>query len=92
MHRFYVAQEIGGDKIFITDAGQIHHLKDVLRLKVKDEVVIFNDLGREYTCFIAELGKKQAVLTVKDVRSAGDKKQKSRWPAPYPKRLRWMRL
>jgi 16S rRNA (uracil1498-N3)-methyltransferase len=86
MHRFYVARGINGDKIFIFDAGQIHHLKDVLRLKVEDEVVTFDDSGNEYTCSITALSKWQAVLTIKAMKSAETKKTKITVACAIPKK------
>lgn len=65
MHRFCVPGEISGDSLAITDAAQLHHLRDVLRLKVGDEVIVFDAAGNEYSCLIQELPAKQAVLVVK---------------------------
>lgn len=64
MHRFYT-ERVNGDTAFISDAGQLHHLKDVLRLKAGDEVVLFDLQGNEYTGSIQELRAGQALLTVK---------------------------
>jgi 16S rRNA (uracil1498-N3)-methyltransferase len=71
MHRFYV-DRVDGDKISISDAEQLHHLKDVLRLKVNDGVVVFDSEGNEYAGVIDGVNKKQAVIKVtasKPVRS-----------------------
>ncbi len=65
MHRFYLEPAINGKNVSIGDARQLHHLKDVLRLKVDDQVIIFDSQGNEYTCAIRELHEKQALLTVK---------------------------
>ncbi len=65
MHRFYLEPAINGKNVSIADARQLHHLKDVLRLKVGDQVIIFDSQGNEYTCAIRELHEKQALLTVK---------------------------
>jgi len=56
MHRFYcVSQNISGDKITISDKKEIHHIKDVLRLKVKEKVALFDDSGNEYTAEIEKI-------------------------------------
>lgn len=70
MHRLYINQAIGNNSITITDAEQLHYLRDVLRLKVHDEVVIFDNQENEYTCSITELSKNQATLTVKSRKRA----------------------
>jgi 16S rRNA (uracil1498-N3)-methyltransferase len=54
MHRLYSpTQNISGDKIILDDKDQVHHAKDVLRLKDNEEVVIFDAQGNEY-CSILE--------------------------------------
>jgi 16S rRNA (uracil1498-N3)-methyltransferase len=63
MHRFYV-DRVHGEKISISDAGQLHHLKDVLRLKVNDGVVVFDSDGNEHAGVIDGVNKKQAVIKV----------------------------
>ncbi len=63
MHRFYV-DRVDGDKISIADAEQLHHLKDVLRLKVNEGVAVFDSEGNEYAGVIEGVNKKQAVIKV----------------------------
>jgi 16S rRNA (uracil1498-N3)-methyltransferase len=65
MHSFYLPEKITGDTASITEAEQLHHLRDVLRLKVGDEITVFDGEGNEYRCTIRELDNKQAILVVK---------------------------
>lgn len=66
MRRFYIpSQNISGNKIIIQDKGLLHHLKDVLRLKRKDEVIIFDDQRNEYQCLIERLTDK-VILNIKE--------------------------
>ena len=56
MHRFFCPiANITKDKIVIDNKEQIHHLKDVLRLKVKDNLMIFDGRGNEYNCIIEKI-------------------------------------
>ncbi len=73
MYRFYVHQKIEGAIICITNTAQVHHIKNVLRLKVDDEVMVFDLEGNEYTCTIDELSKNQIVLGIKEKRQAKSK-------------------
>jgi 16S rRNA (uracil1498-N3)-methyltransferase len=66
MHRFYI-DRVEGDSAALTDA-QLHHLKDVLRLKVGDKVAIFDNEGNEYSGMVASIDKKQAIIKVKSVK------------------------
>ncbi len=61
MHRFYI-EKIDGGNITLTDAAQLHHIRDVLRLKAGDAVIVFDKAGREYKATIAAINKKQAEL------------------------------
>jgi len=63
MHRFYIEQ-ISGDKAAITDADQVHHIRDVLRLKAGDTIIVFDSAGREYKATITAVNKKQVELNL----------------------------
>ncbi len=69
MNRFYVDPPDGGTA-FIRDAEQLHHLKNVLRLKVNDAVAAFDGEGNEYTGNITAIEKNQAVIKVASSRPA----------------------
>lgn len=48
MHRFYLPHpNFSSSEIFLTDRQEIHHLRDVLRLKENDSVCVFNGQGEE---------------------------------------------
>jgi len=64
MRRFFVPPENIRDRISIKDKGEIHHLKNVLRLKSGDEVIISDGKGREYRSRINSTGSEGVVLTV----------------------------
>jgi 16S rRNA (uracil1498-N3)-methyltransferase len=88
MHRFYVPQKITGNTASITDAEQLHHMRDVLRLKAGDEVMAFDIEGNEYLCRIEALDRKQAVLAVKSRKPAIQKKMKIVIACAIPKKSR----
>lgn len=76
MHRFYSSLEnISEDRIFIRDSRQIHHLKDVLRLKTNDEVMVFDDKGNEYHCLIEKILSQEVILKIKARHEIIQKKQ-----------------
>ena len=70
MNRFYITSKIEGDSLTINDNNQLHHIKDVLRLKVNDKVTVFDNTVNEYLCSVAELGNKQVILGVRDKKPA----------------------
>jgi len=61
MHRFYI-EKVQGNTAEITDTDVLHHIRDVLRLKNGDEVVIFDGAEHEYKGVISAINKKQVEL------------------------------
>ncbi len=70
MHRFYLTQRIETNDILISDPEQLHHLRDVLRLKTGNEVIVFDSGGNEYLCSIKQISREQVILTNKERRPA----------------------
>jgi 16S rRNA (uracil1498-N3)-methyltransferase len=70
MHRFYLPNKVTGDSAVISDGEQLHHLKDVLRLKPGDEVAVFDGEGSEFPARIDRLEKSQAVLQIQSRKPA----------------------
>jgi 16S rRNA (uracil1498-N3)-methyltransferase len=84
MHRFYI-DHIDGDKVYLTDSEQLHHLRDVLRLKVDDEVIVFDSKGKEYAGVITKIERKQAELKVTPIKSTRHHKTKLTLACAIPK-------
>ncbi|MBN1161839.1 MAG: 16S rRNA (uracil(1498)-N(3))-methyltransferase [Dehalococcoidales bacterium] len=63
MRRFYIEQ-ISGDKVALSDADQLHHIRDVLRLKAGDIIIVFDHAGKEYKAKIASADRKQVELNL----------------------------
>ena len=61
MRRFF--GEKVGDKVEIKD-DEFNHLKNVLRLKVGDEVLVSLNTEKEYVCEIESFGKSSAVCKI----------------------------
>jgi 16S rRNA (uracil1498-N3)-methyltransferase len=59
VHRFFAPHlNISANRIIIDDKEQIHYIRDVLRLKENELIVIFDGLGNEYDCVIDNLEDK----------------------------------
>ena len=63
MHRFFI-DHIEGDYAALTDPEQLHHIKNVLRLKINDEVTVFDGAGHGFMGVITAMDKKQVTLKV----------------------------
>jgi len=67
VHRFFCpSTNIAHSRIVINNKEQVHHIKDVLRLKVKDTVAVFDDKGKEYRGAIEKLLPQSIILKIKD--------------------------
>lgn len=69
MHRFYCPQlNLHGAQAVITDSKELHHLRDVLRLKKGDALIIFNQNGEEVAGRILERGPAQVTVAIESLR------------------------
>jgi len=71
---FCPAKNISADTITIDDRDQVHHIRDVLRVNIKDKATVFDERGNEYDCAIEEISGK-LVLSVKKMRAQSRKYQ-----------------
>jgi len=64
MRRFYIPSgQIGKDESIIT-GSDAHHLRDVLRLKSGDEIVVFDGTGREYLARVSAVTRQQVNIVM----------------------------
>ena len=64
MRRFYAPKEnFSGEKIVLAQE-ETRHLRDVLRLRAGDAVRIFDGAGREFSCAIEKIEKRETVLRI----------------------------
>ena len=86
MQRFYLEDIIVGDQTTISDADQVHHLKDVLRLKTGVQVTVFDSGGQEYLCSISSITRQQVLLKVLEHKAARSVKFKLAVACALPKK------
>lgn len=68
MNRFFVdidGRDVGTD-INIT-GGDVNHIKNVLRLKTGEHIVVSDGRGRDYTCRIAQIGTDVVICNIEDI-------------------------
>lgn len=69
MNRFFVEKINPQNKyITLTDPAQLHHLRDVLRIRPKEKVAVFDGVGNEYIVSVSEIKTAEAKLEIKDKR------------------------
>jgi 16S rRNA (uracil1498-N3)-methyltransferase len=65
VHRFFVPpSNIRGSTIIIDDQRELHHLRDVLRLGLGDQVICFDGLGNEYRGTITQDASREFIVQV----------------------------
>lgn len=72
MYQFFVEPSQINDKTVIIEGKDVNHIKNVLRMKVGEEVSVSNGVdGNEYRCEIQELGEETVVLKLMFVKQDG---------------------
>jgi 16S rRNA (uracil1498-N3)-methyltransferase len=70
MSRFFVPEgSVSNGRIIVT-GEELHHAKDVMRLREGDEITVFDGTGKEYSGIIDKVGKNELLASVKKVRDA----------------------
>lgn len=73
MHRFLVDKISATDKVVtLNDLNQLHHLRDVLRIKLNEKVAVFDRLGNEYLAQVAEINSANVKFQLKAQRPSND--------------------
>jgi 16S rRNA (uracil1498-N3)-methyltransferase len=67
MYRFFVEPEQIVDNKICIIGKDVNHIKNVLRMKPGETVLISNGMDREYTCIIEELLPKQVKLLIEGI-------------------------
>jgi 16S rRNA (uracil1498-N3)-methyltransferase len=62
MHRFYVPPEHWDPRALVLTGSEVHHARDVLRVRRGEKVVLFNGQGREITAEIVDLSSDEITL------------------------------
>ena len=64
MHRFFVEEsQILGDEIIITGTD-VNHIKNVLRMKVDEDIMVSSEGTKEYTCRLQSFGDDEIITTI----------------------------
>ena len=69
-HFFAIPENIGQDTIVI-EGMDVNHIKNVLRLKTDDELLISDGTGTDYICSIKEISDQEILCNIKEKGSAG---------------------
>ncbi len=72
MYQFFVDPSQIQDKKIIITGGDVNHIKNVLRLKIGEEIAVKNGVdGKEYRCGIEAFAQDRVICTLRFVREEG---------------------
>lgn len=71
MHRFYVKPDQKEDHTITITGSDVNHIRNVLRMKQGDDIVICNGQGEDYYCIINEVSEKEIVAEIRTVTDTG---------------------
>ena len=67
MYRFFIHDGIHSGQDILIPGDDYNHIKNVLRMKKGDEVLISDGQDREYLCSIKEFADDTVVLSIEDI-------------------------
>lgn len=89
MNRFFIAKINPLDKyITLNDPAEVHHLKNVLRIRPQEKAAVFDSLGNEYIVLVSEIGAKAVKLELKEKKSSEDSGIKITVACAIPKNVK----
>ncbi len=71
MYRFFVEPAQVGEKEIIITGSDVNHIKNVLRMKPEETILISSGESLEYTCYIRELKEEEIIDKIKYVQESG---------------------
>lgn len=89
MNRFFVEKIDPEDKqIILNDYTQVHHLRDVLRIKPLELVAVFDNQGNEYLASVIEIGADAIKLELKEKKTLKETGTKITVACAIPKKVK----
>ncbi len=64
MYHFFVEQEQIGQKEIVITGEDVNHIRNVLRMKPGEEVLISNGQGINYCCEVTEIAKEKVIAQI----------------------------
>ena len=93
MYRFFVNEKIDSGKNIYISGSDYNHIKNVLRMKKGEEVLISDGNDREYLCSICEYTDDEVILNIEDIMGTSrELSAKITLFQGFQKAIRWNRL
>ena len=70
MYHFFVREEMISEGIIVITGPDVNHIKNVLRMKSKEELMLSDGMGTDYHCVIEEVTDEQVICRILEENSA----------------------
>lgn len=67
MHHFFVSPEQIGEEYVIIRGNDVNHIKNVLRMKADEKILVSNGLDKDFYCFIESIGDTEIKAKILDI-------------------------
>lgn len=67
MHHFFVSPDQIGEEYVIIRGSDVNHIKNVLRMKVDEKLLVSNGLDRDFYCVIESIGEAEIRAKILDI-------------------------
>ena len=67
MHRFFVDNLSGASNNIIITGNDVNHIRNVLRLKIGEKIMVSDGSGTDYQCSISEIGSDMITASIEEV-------------------------
>lgn len=67
MHRFFVDNLSGASDNIIITGNDVNHIRNVLRLKIGEKIMVSDGSGTDYQCSISDIGSDMVIADIEDV-------------------------
>ncbi len=71
MHHFFVEPSDVGDSLISIKGQDVNHIRNVLRMKIGEEILISDGTGKDYVCEVAELSDDIVTAKITDFLAEG---------------------
>ena len=68
MYRFYVDQNMISDEDITIEGSDVNHIKNVLRMRAGDRLIVNDTCGTDYYCVIDNISQDEISLKVENIR------------------------
>lgn len=79
MHHFFVSPDKVNEQDIIINGPDVNHIKNVLRMKTGEEILISDGQGQDYLCVISSMDEEKVIASITDKNYSGTELKTRIW-------------